>query len=337
MFANERILKKRNEVFGLPESVKEHVYEVSISTGRSGEDTVMDSSAAYDNEVKTYTISTSIREIAKLNYAIVYKALCKYPVFKFNILKSYFPSLNSTREFINSDEYLGGIQLRITSRCENAVPEILYKACLITAEKISAGILKIEETYEGSREFKARKINEVFKEKKCSYTDPHDGGVGISQNDSTVPPDWKLDLSKEDWFAFEDNFGTSEEKAFVACFKTYVNSLKQKYDKVYLVRNERQLAIYSFASGERFEPDYILFLHSPKQDGYEQLQVFIEPKGTNLVSDKDSWKEKFLLEIKENAIPVTELADNNKYKIWGFHFFNREVRSKDFKEDMESL
>ena len=98
-----------------------------------------------------------------------------------------------------------------------------------------------------------------------------------------------MDLSKEDWFVFEDNYGTSEEKAFVAYFKEYVKDLKIKYDKVYLVRNERQLAIYSFNGGERFEPVYLLFLHIPKQDGYEQLQVFIEPKGTHLV-DKDSWK-----------------------------------------------
>ena len=40
-------------------------------------------------------------------------------------------------------------------------------------------------------------------------------------------------------------------------------------------------------------PDYLLFLHLPKQDGYEQLQIFIEPKGSHLV-DKDSWKEDFL-------------------------------------------
>lgn len=61
-----------------------------------------------------------------------------------------------------------------------------------------------------------------------------------------------MDLSKEDWFVFEDNYGTSEEKAFVAYFKEYVKDLKIKYDKVYLVRNERQLAIYSFNGGERF-------------------------------------------------------------------------------------
>ena len=118
----------------------------------------------------------------------------------------------------------------------------------------------------------------------------HDGGLGYSQNDSSVPATWKIDLSKEDWFAFEDNFGTSEEKAFIAYFKSFVPELKRKYDKVFLLRNERQLHIYSFNGGERFEPDYVLFLHSNKESGYEQLQVFIEPKGTHLL-EKDSWKE----------------------------------------------
>ena len=158
----------------------------------------------------------------------------------------------------------------------------------------------------------------------------------MSQNDISVPIDYKMDLSKEDWFAFEDNYGTSEEKAFVAYFKKYVNELKDKYDKVYLVRNERQLHIYSFDGGERFEPDYLLFLHTQKNDGYEQLQVFIEPKGTHLI-EKDSWKEDFLLQLESNAIPVTKFADNNKYKIWGFHFFNRDERSVEFDNDMVKL
>lgn len=117
---------------------------------------------------------------------------------------------------------------------------------------------------------------------------------------------------------------------------TFIDDLKDKYDKVYLVRNERQLAIYSFDGGERFEPDYLLFLHTQKNDSYEQLQVFIEPKGAHLI-DKDRWKEDFLLQIESKAIPVTKFADDNKYKIWGFHFFNRDERSVEFDNDMIKL
>ena len=98
----------------------------------------------------------------------------------------------------------------------------------------------------------------MFKDKKINVELKAAGSTGYSQNDSSVPSAWKINLATEDWFAFKDNFGTSEEKAFVAYFKTYVNALKAKYDKVYLVRNERQLAVYSFNGGERFEPDYVL-------------------------------------------------------------------------------
>lgn len=77
-------------------------------------------------------------------------------------------------------------------------------------------------------------------------------------------------------------------------------------------------------------------LHTQRNDSYEQLQVFIEPKGAHLI-DKDHWKEDFLLQLESKAIPVTKFADDNKYKIWGFHFFNRDERSVEFDNDMIKL
>lgn len=336
VFVNERLLKSRNEVVGLLPSVRDKIFNISIATGRSGEDVILEDNSSQDSNPNTYTYRATIGDIAGINYAIVYKALCKYNVFKFNVLKSYFPNLKSTTEFVCDKNYLGYIRLHITSKYETPSTDILYSACVKVLGKIAESISGIEETYEGSSEFTAQYIHDIFKNKRCNYIDPHDGGVGISQNDNSVPIAWKMDLSKEDWFVFEDNYGTSEEKAFVAYFKEYVKELKDKYDKVYLVRNERQLAIYSFDGGERFEPDYLLFLHLPKQECYEQLQIFIEPKGTHLV-EKDSWKENFLLQLESRAIPVTKFADDNKYKIWGFHFFNRAVREMEFDDDMKRL
>lgn len=336
VFVNKPILKSRNEVIGLLPSVRDKIFNISIATGRSGEDIIMDENSSQDNNPITFSYKTTISEIAGINYVIVYKALCKYNIFKFNILKSYFPNLKSTKEFILDKNYLGNIKIHITSKYETPTTDVLYYACFKVLGSIAESISSIKKTYEGSKEFTVEYVHDVFKNKKCNYIDPHNGGIGMSQNDISVPIDYKMDLSKEDWFAFEDNYGTSEEKAFVAYFKKYVNELKDKYDKVYLVRNERQLHIYSFDGGERFEPDYLLFLHTQKNDGYEQLQVFIEPKGTHLI-EKDSWKEDFLLQLESNAIPVTKFADNNKYKIWGFHFFNRDERSVEFDKDMVKL
>lgn len=337
VFTNDRVEKSRNDVDGLLPSVREHIYAVKLSTGSSGEDTIFGAgNALTEKAVATYTYRTDIQTIADMNYAIVHKALCKYSVFKFNTLKSYFPNLKSTREFITSPNYLGAIEIEITSKYETPTPSILFSACVNVLGKVAESVSDIEITYVGTTEFKPTRISEMFKDKKCNYTIVHDGGLGYSQNDASVPNGWKIDLSKEDWFAFEDNFGTSEEKAFVAYFKSFIPHLKEKYDKVFLVRNERQLHIYSFDGGERFEPDYLLFLHKQNDAGYEQLQVFIEPKGTHLIAD-DKWKEDFLLEIEDKAVTTKIFVDDNKYKIWGFHFFNTDVRMNEFKKDMERL
>jgi len=337
VFYNERLIKSRSEVTGLSPTIRNHTYDVTIATGRAAEDTLMlGEEGTKESSVTTYTKHTFFAEIARINYSIVHRALRKYDVFKFNRLKSYFPQLKSINQFIFDDKYLGNVKIDITSRYEDPSPAILYVACVNVLKKIATSISNIEETYEGSKTFMAKYIREVFKDKRVNYTNPTDGGLGVSQNDNTVPMAWKLDLSKEDWFVFEDNYGTSEEKAFIAYFKQYVDKLKAKYDKVYLIRNERQLAIYSFDGGERFEPDYLLFLHSPKVNGYEQLQIFIEPKGTHLVKN-DSWKEDFLLQLESNAIPIVKFADDNNYRIWGFHFFNRDLRRKEFDEDMNRL
>lgn len=336
VFVNERHLKNRNEIVELLPSVRDKVFRISIATGRSGEDVIMDENSSQDNNPITFSCKITINEIASINYAIVYKALCKYNVFKFNVLKSYFPNLKSTKEFVYDANYLGNITIHITSKYQLPTTKVLYDVCLKVFGDIAESISGIEKTYEGSKIFTAKYIHDVFKDKRCNYTAPHGAGIGVSQNDSSVPIAWKMDLSKEDWFVFEDNYGTSEEKAFVASFKTYVNDLKDKYDKVYLVRNERQIAIYSFDGGERFEPDYLLFLHTQKNNSYEQLQVFIEPKGKHLI-DKDSWKEKFLLQLEASAIPVTKYVDDNKYKIWGFHFFNSDERYVEFDNDMAKL
>ena len=337
VFMNARVVVSRNNVDGLLPSVRDHLYTVRLATGSSGEDTLLGTGAGLtERQSETRYHRTTIAEIAALNYAIVHKALCQYSIFKFNILKSYFPNLKSTREFITSPKYLGGIKIEIASRWQNPAPSVLYTACVNVLGKVSESVAAIEETFAGTHEFRATRIRDVFKDKKCNYSIVHAGGIGYSQNDQSVPTAWKIDLSQEDWFAFEDNFGTSEEKAFVAYFKAFVPQLRDKYDKVFLVRNERQLHIYSFDGGERFEPDYVLFLHSPKAEGYEQLQVFIEPKGTHLVKN-DQWKEDFLLEIENNAVATKVFVDDNEYKIWGFHFFNQEVRLNHFAEDMNRL
>lgn len=337
IFINDRVVKDRKDIRGLTPTVRDNIYRYEAHIGASGTDIVMsDTSDESDTKVELKTSHMTIKKISAINYALVNKALMKYPIYKFNTLKSHFPNVDSTRQFITEDEYLGGVRIDIRSKDEIPTMSTLYEAVFNVLGTIAGSISGIEETYSGTNEFRAKKMRDVFRNKTVNYTDPHDGGVGISQNDVSVKKEWKIDLNQEDWFAYTDNFGTSEEKAFIAYFQGYVDGLKQVYSKIYLVRNEREFHIYSFEDGERFEPDFVLFLQRNKTDGFEQMQIFIEPKGTQLL-EKDAWKEKFLLQLKDNAAPVKVFTDDNEYRIWGFHFFNQDNRMKEFDKEFAGL
>lgn len=284
VFTNERILKSRADVHELLPSVRDKIYDVAISVGRGGEDVVLEEISS-DKSVETHSITMTFKEIADINYSTVNRTLRQFDVFKFNTLKSYFPNIKSTNEFVTDENYLGNIKIKVTSKYKALPMNIVYRACVNVLSKIALKISAIEEVWEGTTEFKAHYLHEYIRDKSINVK-PISGSIGVSQNDASVGTN-RLDLSSEDWFVFNDNFGTSEEKAFVRYFKDYVDTLRSKYDKVYLLRNERQIHLYSFDGGERFEPDYILYLCKNRADSVEQLIVLVEPKGTHLIdSDK---------------------------------------------------
>ena len=103
--------------------------------------------------------------------------------------------------------------------------------------------------------------------------------------------------------------------------------LEEKYSEIYLVRNEKDVRIFSFDEGRPFEPDYVLFLRIQGADEkYDNLQIFIEPKGNQLLK-ADQWKEDFLLQIKQMG-EVRWLTATNKYVVWGLPFYNEEHESE---------
>ena len=325
VFSNKRIEKSRNKVMEIDKKIQNSFYQHKVSTGSSFvyelffEDKVQSYVMKYISQFKFKDIPLNIIEGAMDNFEIL----------KFNTLKSYFPNLKSKREFLQSDNYLGNITLQIESPFDKAQAKDFYDASVKILKDVSTYIQKIETEYEGTKEFYSNSIRNVIKDKKIYVDNPHGDGLGISQ--ATLVNENSLDLEFEPWYVYNDNYGTSEEKSFVKYFKGIVKELREKYDEVYLVRNERipSLAIYEFDTGERFEPDFLLFLRDKGTDGYIQEQIYIEPKGGHLL-DKDKWKEEFLLKIEKQGIPVKKYVDDNKYRILGLPFFNKELRRPDF-------
>lgn len=193
--------------------------------------------------------------------------------------------------------------------------------------------MNLKPEYEGSRIFSPKKLSDVIADKSI-YVSSVDtqGGMGESQNNNPNEV-YQLSLFDMDWYVYNDNYGTSEEKLFIKYFNREIKpKLEEKGVKFFLVRNERvpDLAIYSFADGERFEPDFLLFVEKENQDRDDNYQVYIESKGDHLLV-QDSWKEKFLLEIEdEHEIKNTIITANNNYMIIGLPFFNENEKMEEF-------
>lgn len=341
IFLNDRELEGREGIHELLPTVRDSFYEYREPTQSSGSDLVLredgEASTSIDYVAEQlHMTKMSIADIADTSYAIVYKALRKFPVFEYRHIHELFPHVDSIRSFITKPEYLGGVTISVHSIAQTPGAQVLYDAVCYVLGKISGKLDTTVETYKGTSEFHPKKISDVFRNKTVKYTEMHDGGLGYSQNDPSVQEDQRIDLAKEDWYAYMDNYGTSEEKAFVAFFRDYVEKLRKNYDTIFLVRNERLFHLYSFDDGLRFEPDFVVFLKKNNESHTEQLQIFVEPKGTHLL-EKDAWKEAFLLEMKEHAIPVKVFVDDCDYKIWGLHFFNRDERTAEFQNDFAQI
>lgn len=58
-------------------------------------------------------------------------------------------------------------------------------------------------------------------------------------------PELQYDIQSADWYAYDENYGTSEEKRFVKYIASQVRDLHNKYAgaEIYLIRNELDLSV----------------------------------------------------------------------------------------------
>ena len=76
------------------------------------------------------------------------------------------------------------------------------------------------------------------------------------------------------------------------------------------------------------------------QDHRLSIKPVVLFKAAKIADSKDfmaDFKEKFLLQLKTEAVPATIFVDDNDYKIWGLHFFNQENRMKKFDSEFAAL
>lgn len=332
VFSNKRLLKGRDEVHSLEPSMRTKTYYYTALSGKGNIINLIGDDTANTSSIKTNLKSIKLKDI---DYNILLGAIECFEELRFDILKEKYPSLKSMRVFLTSDEFLGNSNVEITYSQDEVNGKILFSAVKHALVKVASHVMAIKPEYVGSKEFEPKQLKVILKDKKISLGSIEgNGGKGNSQNNCSNE-EYRLDLTNESWYVFNDNYGTSEEKLFVKYFKTNIEpKLKEKNLEYYVVRNERipELAIYSFEAGERFEPDFLLFVRKQRSGGSLTYQGYVEPKGNQLL-ENDAWKEAFSMQIeKEHSVKGLFTDD---YKIIGFPFFNNDNRMEEFEKAID--
>ncbi|MBU1668792.1 DEAD/DEAH box helicase family protein [bacterium] len=272
-----------------------------------------------------------IYKLSDFNPDIARVAINKKPFFYFANLKRYFPNLKSIKAFIADEDYLGGVAFSIQSTADYE-PSDNDKLFFISKllEEIESSVIKNSQEFEATQEFFPVRISSKIPKEKILK----------------LKSDSKIEID-EDWYVFEGHGGTSEEKFFVGFFYSMMGSLKEKYQDIKLIRNEKAFNIHSLSknrNADKFEPDFVLLLQDKEQCYH---QIFIEPKGDHLL-ELDKWKNDFLLDISEltknNKMTLASVNkkdeliryENRCYKIYGLPFYNKTLED-DFKQKFKSL
>ena len=211
---------------------------------------------------------------------VVRHAINRNKNFTFNNLQKYFYGLASTEKFI---EMLNDIDVTVESHYTD-FKELTQDDKLYVIEeilkKIADGFIEVEDRYYGSDKFEPYPIKKMFSDKiirKYTVNYAGDKETGISQKDK-IETKYYENLDAIEWYAYDDNYGTSEEKLLVRVLKEVMEDLKENWTDIYLLRNEKAVRIYSFETGQAFEPDFLMFAND-KRHGNTSWQIFIEPKG----------------------------------------------------------
>lgn len=210
--------------------------------------------------------------------------------------------------------------------------------------KMESSLIPMEEKFIGSDEFKPYPIHKVFEDniiRKYSIQENSNSEFGISQKNAGSTQYFE-NIDELTWYAYDDNFGTSEEKLLVRSIKGLMTTLEKQWSDIYLLRNEKGVRIFNFSDGQAFEPDFLLFAND-KKTGNISWQIFIEPKGSQFLdsnntfkNSKEGWKEAFLNEITERSESKV-LIDDDKYRIIGLPFFNEKNTKSQFVNALKNV
>jgi type III restriction enzyme len=330
LFTNERIRNDSADIFAIPKKLLPERYTHRLHTGYA-EETVIFDEPDQPQVAQTHTKTFPLRDFGT---SVLRSALARVKFYQFRNLRNYFPNLSSITEFITSDDYLGKIDVDVTgtsNQLQSLTPKMKMDICLSALPKLADAIRRGTPKFRGTVEFKPQAISASVKDKTLKRDPKSETSKGMREPQAA----YHADLSKETWYIFDENYGTTEEKALVKFIQSQVQDLREKYEDIYLLRNEKFFRLYTFEDGRPFEPDFVFFLTEKETGELISYQLFIEPKGQHLIAD-DQWKEDFLNQIEKNA-KIHYKLPKQKFAVVGMPFYNEQINKREFEQKFRQV
>ena len=321
IYINQQNKYRNEDVTQFPEYLQNKTYTYKVKTGTSSEATLLQNEEV--NIVREAEIPYS-SNVKNLGFSVIKKAMQILPFYTFANLSKYYPNTNSIDDFITSNNYLGSQSIEISGRTTNInelTQEEKLKCALHILQTLQPDIERGNIDFKGSTVFTPNAIKSLFTDREMNFTLSADGDAetGYPMSRPKIEKHY-LDLSKENWYAYQENYGTSEEKKLVIFIKGAITKLKKRYEDVYLLRNEKSFQLFRFSDGKAFEPDFVLFLKEKLSNETIVYQLFIEPKGEGYM-EGDKWKEDFLKDIENKFV----IHQSTNYNLIGLPFYNGEA------------
>lgn len=337
IFLNKKVKRNPKGLFKYQEPEIEKKHEYALRTNRSGSTTLLDQKSVKSNKVQANYLKKHLFSV--WDKTVIHKGLNKIPFYQFDNLKKFFPSIKSMKDFVTNSNYFGGISVEVTGLekdVTNLSPKEKLDIVVFVATKVANRIETQFGEYFGTEAFYREPIRKHFKSKKLSFSvnmNPT-AETGKRTMRSDIDPKFFVDLDKADWYAFNENYGSSEEKFLVKYMESQMEYLRERFNDIYLLRNERFFKLYRFSDGKATEPDFVLFL-TEKEAGKEIIyQLFIEPKGEHLLLN-DEWKGTFLGQIEDKA--KIELYQSRNYRLIGMPLYNKDKTEDVFDEKLARI
>lgn len=265
VFVNEQEVYLINEeLTNIGKNILENEYPVRISSGEMSTSLVFSKATAGE----AISLQKKNYKLGDFGKHILRAAINKFGGLTFAALHEIFPNLQSIKQFIESEDYLANIRVVVYGR-EEIISNLSQKEKLYTVVEV---LRQIEPMLarggigtRGSKRFTPKQVRDVFHDHRYKVAigkESKEDGVSMKNSTNAF---LRLDLMTCEWYGYEDNFGTEEEKYLIKYIESIIGKLKEKYSEVYLLRNYKELKIYSFDDGRATEPDFVLFLRKKEK------------------------------------------------------------------------